>query len=147
MLDELGTDILAKITTLSSRGNNMATHGDYDGALKAFQAALSLLPQPLSEWEASTWLLTAIGDTYFSKGDYVDARVALQDAMHCPNAIGNPFIHLRLGQVQFELGNVAQAMEELVRAWMGEGNVIFDGEDPKYLRLVTEALLPPGMDE
>jgi hypothetical protein len=32
--------------------------------------------------------------------------------MHCPGAIGNPFIHLRLGQAQFELGNLEPASGE-----------------------------------
>ena len=54
--------------------------------------------------------------------------------MRCPDAIGNPFIHLRLGQTQFELGNKDRAADELMRAYMGAGAEIFVGEAPKYLQ-------------
>ena len=74
----------------------------------------------------------AIGDANFESRNYEHAKAALSDAMHCPGAIGDPFIHLRLGQCQFELGNLPRANDELARAYMGGGKEIFDAEDPKY---------------
>ncbi len=56
---------------------------------------------------------------------------------------GNPFILLRLGQTYFELGNMKKAADELVRAYMGVGTEIFEGEDPKYFDLVRASILPP----
>jgi hypothetical protein len=56
--------------------------------------------------------------------------------MRCPEAIGNPFIHLRLGQTQFELGNKDRAADELMRAYMGAGAEIFAEEAPKYLEFL-----------
>lgn len=63
--------------------------------------------------------------------------------MHCPGAIGNPFLHLRLGQCQLELGNNDQAADELTRAYMAEGTTIFQDEDPKYLAFLKTQLKPP----
>ena len=57
--------------------------------------------------------------------------------MHCPDAIGNPFIHLRLGQCQFELGNPDRSADELMRAYMGGGPEIFGNDDPKYLEFLS----------
>jgi hypothetical protein len=79
-------------------------------------------------------------------GDFERARTALQDAMHCPGAIGNPYIHLRLGETQFELGNIDRAKDELARAYMGGGDEVFEGDDPKYLRFIME-ILRPAADE
>jgi hypothetical protein len=56
--------------------------------------------------------------------------------MHCLDAIGNPFLHLRLGQCQFELGALDGAADELMRAYMGAGSDIFKDQDPKYLRFL-----------
>ena len=75
--------------------------------------------------------------------NYEEAREAFRDVMYCPGAIGNPFIHLRLGQVQFELGNLNRAGDELARAYMGKGEEIFEDEDPKYLAFVKTILVPP----
>jgi hypothetical protein len=66
-------------------------------------------------------------------------------AMHCPNAIGNPFLHLRLGQCRFELGDTDRAADELARALLIESPKLFEGEDPKYLQFVKGRLKePPG---
>ncbi|WP_375514175.1 tetratricopeptide repeat protein [uncultured Nostoc sp.] len=65
-------------------------------------------------------------------GDYENARHALQKAMYCPDAIGNPYIHLKLGQAQLELGNFERAQDELARAYIIEGKAIFENEDSKY---------------
>ena len=87
----------------------------------------------------------AVGDANFLGGDYTAGRDNLSNAMRCPGAIGNPFIHLRLGQCQLELGNADRAADELMRAYMGGGEEIFDGQDPKYLAFLrTKADLQPS---
>jgi hypothetical protein len=76
-------------------------------------------------------------------GDFVAGRDNLANSMHCPDAIGNPFLHLRLGQCQWELGNLDRAADELTRAYMGAGDEIFESEDPKYLSFLKTKLKPP----
>jgi hypothetical protein len=98
--------------------------------------AYDVLPEPKIKWEAATWILAAIGDANFLGGDFVAGRDNLASAMHCPGAIGNPFLHLRLGQCQFELGLLDRAADELMRAYMGGGADVFD-EDLKYLRFLA----------
>jgi hypothetical protein len=56
--------------------------------------------------------------------------------MHCPNGIGNPFIHLRLGQCQFETGNLDSAADELTSAYALEGEELFADDDPKYFEFL-----------
>jgi tetratricopeptide (TPR) repeat protein len=140
MSDTLDEQTHAAITQLTEAGDRLVEQRSYDQALDTYHQALDLVPEPITDWEAATWILTAIGETQFFKKDFIKAREALQQAMHCPDAIGNPFIHLRLGQVQFELGDLQRARDELARAYMGAGDEIFDGEDPKYLALVRQAL-------
>ena len=53
--------------------------------------------------------------------------------MLCPGAAGNPFRHLRRGQVLFEQADYDAAADELMRAYMGGGLDIFAEEPPKYL--------------
>lgn len=47
--------------------------------------------------------------------------------------MGNPFLHLRLGHCQFELGSFDVAADELMRAYKGGGADVFAHEDRKYL--------------
>lgn len=78
-------------------------------------------------------MLAAIADTAYLDGDYVNARSALEYGMSCPGAIGNPFMHLRLGQILYKVNELERAADELMRAYMGAGPKIFGAEDPKYL--------------
>jgi tetratricopeptide (TPR) repeat protein len=140
---ELPDAIHAEVKALAANGDALARQGKPREAVDAYVKALELLPEPVTNWSAATWLLTAIGDANFNAKHYEAARFALQDAMHCPGAIGNPFIHLRLGQVQFELGNLTRAADELARAYLQEGKAIFNEDDPKYLDFIKSKLDPP----
>src|SRR5262249_43590057 len=109
---------------------------------KEYWAAWDLLPQPQTQWEAATWILGAIGDANFLGEDFAAGRDNLTLAMHCPDAIGNPFLHLRLGQCEFQLGNLDRAADELARAYMLAGTEIFEGET-QYFEFLKTRLDPP----
>src|SRR6516225_11632831 len=141
---ELDEDTADRIQTLCDEGDALAEKEKYPAALKRYWAAWDLLPEPKINWEAATWILGAIGDANYLGGDFVAGRDNLSMAMHCPEAIGNPFLHLRLGQCQFELGNLDRAGDELARAYMGAGKDIFEGEDKYFEFLKTRLKPPPG---
>jgi tetratricopeptide (TPR) repeat protein len=141
---ELADDIYDRIKALCEEGDKLAGGGAYPAALEQYWAAWDLLPEPQTDWEASTWILAAIGDANFLGEDYVAGRDNLSMAMHCPDAIGNPFLHLRLGQCQYELGNLDRAADELTRAYMGGGAEIFEGEKKYFNFLKTKLQPPPG---
>ncbi|WP_334043796.1 hypothetical protein [Burkholderia ambifaria] len=134
---ELDDVLYERIGALSEAGDALVEDGDYAGALEKYWQAFDLLPEPKTNWEAGTWLMAAIGDTNFHQADYEAGRDNLGHAMHFPDAIGNPFLHLRLGQCQFELGNLDRAADELMRAYMGGGPELFEDEDDKYLRFLA----------
>lgn len=142
-MTELLDETLKRIQKLSANGDALAEEGRYPDALKKYWTAWDLLPDPKTNWEAATWLLAAIGDANFLNGDYTAGRENLSNAMHYPGAIGNPFLHLRLGQCQLELGNEDRAADELARAYMAEGHQIFEEDDPKYLAFLKTKLDPP----
>ncbi len=132
----LNDEIHRQIQSLCEEGDSFAEEEEFADALKKYWSAWDLLPEPRTDWQSATWILGAIGDTNFLNGDYEAGRDNLSLAMHCPDAVGNPFLHLRLGQCQFELGNLDRAADELVRAFMAEGEEIFDDEDPKYFEFL-----------
>jgi tetratricopeptide (TPR) repeat protein len=143
MPNELPGETYSRVQCLCQEGDMLADQALFGEAVSKYEEALELLPIPISQWEASTWILTAIGDACFRKKDYQKAVRSLLDTMNCPGAVGNPFIHLRLGQAQLELGNDILAKDELARAYMGGGKEVFHGEDPKYFELVTTTLREP----
>ena len=142
---ELDKDVYAQVKLLCGEGNVLMDQMEFEKALERYVAALKLLPEPNFLWDAATWIYVSIGDANFQSGDMQNAYAAFSMAARCPNGIGNPFIHLRLGEIQFELGNDILAADELTRAYMGGGSKIFLGEPEKYFHLVKEKLMePPG---
>jgi tetratricopeptide (TPR) repeat protein len=139
----LETYIHEHVKALCKEGDSFAERKEYDRAVAKYREALELLPEPATTWEAATWIFTAIGDAFFLSGNMQEAYEAFASAAHCPRAIGNPFIHLRLGQIQLELGNDVIALDELARAYMAGGKEIFNGEDPKYFQIVKNKLKQP----
>jgi tetratricopeptide (TPR) repeat protein len=131
-----------RIKILCQKGDALADEGDYASALQQYWAAWELLREPRTDWEAATWILAAIGDANYLNGDFLAGRDNLSQAMHCPDAIGNPFLHLRLGQCEFELGNADRAADELARAYMLAGAEIFENEE-KYFAFLKSRLAPP----
>ena len=129
---ELSDEVYIKITDLSEQGNDYLEGGEFDNAILAFETALELLPEPQTQWEAYTWLKASIGDGYFHSKRFADCSDAEFDALNGPDAMENPFIHLRLGQSLFELGQTERAESELLQAYMLAGEVIFSEDDPKY---------------
>ena len=133
---ELSDANYAKIKALCAEGDDLGDLENYDAALEKYWAAFDLIPEPKEDWEAATWVLVAIGDANYLLQSWEAGAENLASAMHCPGAIGNPFIHLRLGQCQFELGNLDRAADELTRAYGIAGDEIFYQENPKYMEFL-----------
>jgi tetratricopeptide (TPR) repeat protein len=132
---------------MAEEGERQMASGDLRGAFRSLYEALNLLPEPRQQWNAAGWLLVGMGECAFRLGQWEAAVGPLQDAMICPGTLGNPWVHLRLGQVRYELDEKDRAADELARAYMGGGREVFEGEDPKYFGLVERVLKPPpGMD-
>jgi len=133
---ELDDKTHLEIQDLCAKGDSMAENRNFSSALDYYWKAFDLVPEPKTDWDTSTWILTAIGDANFLGNDFQAGIDNLSNAMHCPGAIGNPFIHMRLGQCQFEVGNLDRGADELTRAYGLEGDDIFSEDDPKYLEFL-----------
>lgn len=133
---ELDDNTYSEIQALCAKGDHFAEKGNFSSALEMYWNAFDLVPEPKTVWDTTTWILTAIGDANFLGRDFQAGVDNLSNAMHCPSAIGNPFIHMRLGQCQFEIGNLDRAADEFTRAYALEGDEIFSEEAPKYIEFL-----------
>ncbi len=146
-VEALPSETFAAVREQAEEGERRMNAGDFRRAFESFAAALDLLPDPEEQWNAAGWLLVALGENAIRAGNFKAAEAPLTDAMWCPGTIGNPWVHLRCGQMRYELGQTDRATDELARAYMGGGRSIFEGQDPKYFALVEQGLQPaPGMD-
>ncbi len=142
--DALPDALHEALTQLCARGDALAEQGLHGAALECYRAAWESIPEPKDHWNASTWVLAAIGDSCMAAGYLTSADEAFTYALRCPGGLGNPFVHLSLGKIRFERAELDAAADELIRAYMGGGLDVFDGQDPKYLAFLrTRAIIEP----
>lgn len=131
--EDLPEQVLDAMQRACAEGDALAASGKFEDAIAAYNGAWEMVPEPKAKWNASTWVLAAIGDAAFLSGYGTTAREALEYALVCPGGLGNPFVHLRLGQTLFDKGEHDRAADELMRAYMGGGKELFATEDDRYL--------------
>ncbi len=132
-MPELPQEIEEKIRQYYGLGYEHYDHYRFKEALRNFYRAWILVPKPQTRYEMAGWILTALGDCYFRMRNYQSGREALRSAIHCPNSLRNPFVHLRLGQCFYELNQRQHAYREFKLAIELGGLDIFAHETVKYI--------------
>jgi len=130
--ENLSEELNKKIEQLVAEGNVLVDEDDYVSALDKFEDALDLIPNPKNSWEEALWIYASIGDMQVFTEDYESAAENFFNALNCPDAQENSFLHLRLGQALFELDDKEKALDHLLKAYDIDGEEIFDDEDHKY---------------
>jgi tetratricopeptide (TPR) repeat protein len=125
-----------RIIELCAEGDQLAKQRELLSALLKFREAMALIPRPVEEHDLSLQVLTSLGDICFQLGRFSEGKYALQGAVRSSGGLGQPLVHLRLGQCELELGNLERAADELARAYKGGGEELFASENPKYLEFV-----------
>ena len=136
----LDAKLVTKIRELCYQGYLQYDERDYRRALRTFYQAWLLVPKPQTDWREAGWVLTAIGDAYFKIGQFTQAAEAMRSALLCPTAKQSPFINLRLGQCQYELGEGDRAGDTLQKALELGGSKVFAKEAPKYRRVLDQVV-------
>jgi hypothetical protein len=130
-------------------------HAEADEAYAAAWSTLVETPRGLDDYglEAAFWLLVSRMDALYRRGELAqayDAGARIERAF-AGHAVGNPFFHLRVGQLLFALDGDAihagdgrgSCADHLARALICGGIDLFAGEDPKYLGFILPRLKPP----
>ncbi len=131
-MPELDNKLFAKIQTFNQSGEEFISSGQFHKAIKEYQKAWNILPEPKQLWDAALWIKVAQTELYMELNDYTAGKQKLLDAILCSGAVNNPLVHFLLGICSFELGEKQFAREELQIAYDLEGESIFQDGDEKY---------------
>ncbi len=89
------------------------------------------------------YLIIRIGEVYFSEKKIEEALENFSFVMRFKDTLGNPFLHLRLGQLQYVIQNEERMYDELSRALIMGGESVFEKEDVRFLSMVKSVLKEP----
>ncbi|MCU0417752.1 MAG: tetratricopeptide repeat protein [Cytophagaceae bacterium] len=142
-MKSLSPVIEKRIESICAQADALFDDEKCEAALVAYEEALSLLPEPMEEYEPSAWLLSSMGDVYLFLEKYEQALLQYEHALDCVDSEDNPYLYLRIGQTLYELHRDDEAAESLYEAYLIEGEDIFAEEDPAYLAfLKSKKTLP-----
>ncbi|WP_019498219.1 tetratricopeptide repeat protein [Pseudanabaena sp. PCC 6802] len=127
-----------KIVDFTQKAKALMLNGNYQASINKYKEALDLLGEKAMNSKYAVMLFSGIGEIYFLQKKWEDALEYYGYAVNSDGGLGEPLIHLRLGQLRFELGHIEKAKDELLRAYMGGGDLMFKGEDPKYFQIICE---------
>lgn len=99
------------------------------GAIAKWQEGLDLLPDPKTQNPEALWLFASIGEAYLEIEDDQAAMDAFQNAYASPDGHINPLVLLRLGEGFLTKGEEEAAVKFLLRAYMIEGEDVFEGSE------------------
>jgi tetratricopeptide (TPR) repeat protein len=142
-LEELPPEIADQVQALVCDGDELFERTAYQVAIEKYSLAWQMIPNPKENWQASTWIAAALGDSYFQIKSFAFGAEILRKAISCPGGLGVAFLHLRLGQSEFELGNEEEAVDQLMRAYALEGITLLSHEKPEYTAFLRDRVRPP----
>lgn len=126
-----------QVEQLSMRADLLMEKGEFEEAIQLYQQGLEIIPEPKSTYEATLWFLVAIGDAYWYLREWEHARPYFEQCLKVLGGTENPFVRLRLGQILYEMGDLVAAQQQLQHGLEMEGEVLFEDEDEKYLKLAS----------
>lgn len=136
----LSDDIHDKLEKISKKGDKFQIDGEYILAIEEYTKGLSLLPIPMQKWDAYGWLQVAIADCYFDIENFNLAKQHYFNALSNDTMIDNPYIHFGIGQSFFELNELDDAKEYLMKTYMLDGKDLFNDYDEKYFNLIESII-------
>lgn len=125
-----------RVQGVAEQVNDAMDTGRWDEAIGLCREGLSLLGDPRSA-DGAMWFLGTMGDAYVEQEQWAEARDTFALATQVPGGMENPYIQLRLGQSEYELGNERPAANGLIAAYMQAPDIL-DEEPPKYLKFLQE---------
>lgn len=137
---ELSDVLYEKITNYCNSGDTLYDNGEYYDAIKKYKKAFELLPEPKEEWEATTWICSALADAFAEVGETEKSLQYALLANKCPNGLMNPYVQLQVGMSFFDIGNIEKAREYFLRAYMLEGEDIFSDVPPEHFALIQDLI-------
>ncbi len=141
-LAPLPESLQAAIDLLTDEGNELHEAGELAMGLERFMAALARFPEPAEGYQGGAAVIAAIADLHFSMRDFAAARAGFLRARAAEEGgEDSPWLSLRLGQIELELGESAEV--HLGHALRAGGPELFDEEDPKYFAFITTRVPPP----
>ncbi|MEP2237455.1 MAG: hypothetical protein ABJI22_03775 [Maribacter sp.] len=139
-------DIPVSIKDKVANIDQITTNNDLDveSRVEELMKIYESLTDDQKRTRAGRYVIIHIAEVCFSERWIEDAFDNFNFAMQFKDTVGNPFLHLRLGQLNYLVQNKDKMHDDLSRALIMAGESIFKEEDPKLIEMVKAVLKEPA---
>ena len=116
---------------------------DVESRVKELMKIYESLTDDQKRTREGRYVIVHIAEVCFSERWIEDAFDNFNFVMQFKDTVGNPFLHLRLGQLNYLVQNKDKMHDELSRALIMDGEAIFKDEDPILIEMVKSLLEEP----
>ena len=123
-----------EIVSVIELGNSLNTGGDHAAALREYEKAWVLMPEPKLEWEMiGSWLAGSFYTAYFNLSDFKNAKYWAELQLKAENSEIDTAPLIDLGMACFELGDNEESYRYLDKAYQYGKARAFKERPKKYL--------------
>lgn len=130
----LPRELRERLITLGKEIHALIVARKFDEAERLCRQGLELIPNPSDAYIETAWYCSGLGEIYFLRGEFSQARELYERARLILEKYGesDPYTLLRLGEAALETGDEASALRNMLGAYKAEGWEIFEGHSKKY---------------
>lgn len=134
--EELSSELNETINKLLDEGDELVERGKYKEAIAYYEEAMNRLPEPKEEWGLFDTIAVCIGDSYYEMGEYIVADRFYSMSLTRGSGIENPYVWYVKGRNLIKLGNKEEGVDALMRAYMLDGNKVFNTDKGEFLSYI-----------
>lgn len=139
-MENLPEKLYDSICRKLDEGDGLMSDGKTNEALTTYKEALNLLPEPRDEWDIFTTIAVSIADCYYEKQQYAEADSYYAEALKSGDGVSNPYVWYARGRNYVKLGDITAAKDALMRAYMLDGDDVFEIDDDEFKAYITEEI-------
>ncbi|MGC5700721.1 hypothetical protein J4P02_11045 [Pseudomonas sp. NFXW11] len=134
VLSDENPELEEKIVSIIELGNSLNTDRDHASALREYEKAWALMPEPKLQWEMiGSWLAGSFYTAYFGLSDFENAKYWAELQLEAEGSDVDTAPLIDLGMVYFELGDNEASYRCLDKAYQYGKERAFKQRPKKYL--------------
>jgi tetratricopeptide (TPR) repeat protein len=103
---------------------------DYPAALQLYQKAAAAFPPPVEDYTGACFLWYSMAQVHLLMQQETQALTYTAKALGCLDGFNDAKVWYQSGLLQLRLGKLAEAREDLAKAFAGGGKAVFVGAQP-----------------
>ncbi len=131
-MNEITKTMAKTIEEYIQEGKQQLSSHDFERAIASYKSALSIVPPPKNDFEITAELKYLIGEAHYLSNNFEKAYNALMAASMAEGGMIHTMRCVRLGQIYYHTGDLANAVEFFLQAYFLEGEEAFNSVSSEY---------------